>query len=89
MVFRVAHRSETAAGGVVFRRMGNRIEVALGEQRDRLTGAPTGTQQSNYTIAAADLEAEVGRLRTLETELKAFEQQLEKAGVPYTPGRWP
>ena len=41
MVFRVADRSETAAGGVVFRRIGNRFEVALGEQRDRLTGAPT------------------------------------------------
>jgi photosystem II stability/assembly factor-like uncharacterized protein len=54
-----------------------------------LTGAPTGTQQTNYTIAAGDLEAEVARLRALETELKAFEQQLEKAGVPYTPGRWP
>jgi 8-oxo-dGTP pyrophosphatase MutT (NUDIX family) len=37
----VAHRSETAAGGVVFRRSGSRIEVALGEQRDRLTGAAT------------------------------------------------
>ena len=54
-----------------------------------LTGAPTGTQQTNYTIAAADLDAEIARLKALETELKAFEQQLEKAGVPYTPGRWP
>jgi hypothetical protein len=54
-----------------------------------LTGAPTGTQQTNATIASADLDAEVARLRSLETELKAFEQQLEKAGVPYTPGRWP
>jgi hypothetical protein len=54
-----------------------------------LTGAPTGTQQTNYSIAASDLDAEVARLKALETELKAFEQQLEKAGVPYTPGRWP
>jgi 8-oxo-dGTP pyrophosphatase MutT (NUDIX family) len=37
----VANRSETAAGGVVFRRSGSGIEVALGEQRDRLTGAAT------------------------------------------------
>jgi len=54
-----------------------------------LTGAPTGTQQTNYTIAAADLDAEIARLKALETELKAFELRLEQAGVPYTPGRWP
>lgn len=53
-----------------------------------LTGA-TGTQQTNYTIAAADLDAEIARLKALETELKAFELRLEQAGVPYTPGRWP
>jgi 8-oxo-dGTP pyrophosphatase MutT (NUDIX family) len=32
-------RAETCAGGFVFRRAGDRIEVALAEQRDRLTGA--------------------------------------------------
>jgi hypothetical protein len=54
-----------------------------------LTGAPTGTQQTNSTLAAGDLEAEITRLKALDAEMKAFEQQLEKAGVPYTPGRWP
>ena len=54
-----------------------------------LTGTPTGTQQMNYTIAFDDLNAEIARLRTLEAELKKFEQELEAAGVPYTPGRWP
>jgi hypothetical protein len=54
-----------------------------------LTGAPTGTQQTNYTIAFDELNAEIAKLRALETELKKFEQQLEAAGVPYTPGRWP
>ena len=34
----LADRSETSAGGVVFRRVGQPVEVALGEQRDRLTG---------------------------------------------------
>jgi len=29
-----------SAGGVVFRRVGESVEVALGEQRDRLTGEP-------------------------------------------------
>jgi photosystem II stability/assembly factor-like uncharacterized protein len=54
-----------------------------------LSGAPTGTQQLNYRIANEDLAAQVKELRTLETEIRKFEQQLEAAGVPYTPGRWP
>jgi chromosome segregation ATPase len=54
-----------------------------------LTGAPTGTQQMNYTVALEELNAEIARLRTLEAEIRKFEQQLEAAGVPYTPGRWP
>ena len=54
-----------------------------------LSGAPTGTQQQNYRIANEDLAAQVKELRTLETEIRKFEQQLEAAGVPYTPGRWP
>lgn len=37
----MGNRQETSAGGVVFRRRGEAVEVALGEQRDRLTGAPT------------------------------------------------
>jgi len=54
-----------------------------------LTGSPTGTQQMNYTVANDELNAEVAKLRALEGELRRFEQQLEAAGVPYTPGRWP
>jgi hypothetical protein len=54
-----------------------------------LTGAPTGTQQRNYQIASEDLATQVNALRTLEGELRKFEQQLEAAGVPYTPGRVP
>ena len=54
-----------------------------------LTGAPTGTQQMNYTVANDELNAEAAKLRALEGELRRFEQQLEAAGVPYTPGRWP
>jgi photosystem II stability/assembly factor-like uncharacterized protein len=54
-----------------------------------LTGAPTGTQQRNYDIANEDLTAQINALRTLDNELRKFEQQLEAAGVPYTPGRIP
>lgn len=35
----IERRAETCAGGVVFRRAGDQIEVALAKQRDRLTGA--------------------------------------------------
>jgi 8-oxo-dGTP pyrophosphatase MutT (NUDIX family) len=34
-------RSETSAGGVVYRRVASGVEVALAEQRDRLTSALT------------------------------------------------
>jgi photosystem II stability/assembly factor-like uncharacterized protein len=54
-----------------------------------LTGAPTATQQQNYTIASDEATTVVGLLRALETEVRTFEQELEAAGVPYTPGRWP
>ncbi len=54
-----------------------------------LSGAPTGTQQRNYAIANEDLTAAVKELRGLEAEIRKFEAQLEAAGVPYTPGRWP
>jgi photosystem II stability/assembly factor-like uncharacterized protein len=54
-----------------------------------LSGAPTGTQQMNYALALEELNAEIAKLKTLESELRKFEQQLESAGVPYTPRRWP
>lgn len=66
----------------------SRVNSAVAGARG-LSGTPTGTQQSNYTIALESLNTEIGRLKALETELRKFEQQLEAAGVPYTPGRWP
>ena len=66
----------------------NRVNSAVQGSRG-LSGAPTGTQQLNYTIANDELTAQVALLRTLEAELRKFETQLEAAGVPYTPGRWP
>jgi hypothetical protein len=66
----------------------SRVNSAVAGARG-LTGAPTGTQQTNYTIASEELAAEVPRLRAIDAELTKFEQQLEAAGVPYTPGRRP
>ena len=54
-----------------------------------LSGAPTTTQQQNYTIANEDLTTQIAALRTLEAELTKLEQQLDAAGVPHTPGRRP
>jgi hypothetical protein len=65
-----------------------RVNSAIAGSRG-LSGAPTGTQQLNYTIANEDLSAQVNAIRTLEAELRKFEQQLEAAGVPYTTGRGP
>ncbi len=65
-----------------------RVNSAVAGARG-LTGAPTGTQQLNYGIAFDELAAEITRLRALEAEIRKFEQQMEAAGVAYTPGRWP
>ena len=75
---------ESGSPSTIQSRVGSAAAGARG-----LTGAPTGTQQMNYTVANDELNAEITKLRALETELKRFEQQLEAAGVPYTPGRWP
>ncbi len=49
---------------------------------------PTKTQQDQYAIAAGEFELELPKLRTLvETDLKKFEQKLDAAHVPLTPGR--
>ncbi|HYE88858.1 MAG TPA: hypothetical protein VEA16_21015 [Vicinamibacterales bacterium] len=66
----------------------DRVNSAVQGSRG-LSGAPTGTQQRNYAIANEDLAAVVKDLRGLEAEIRKFEQTLEAAGVPYTPGRWP
>jgi hypothetical protein len=76
--------TESGAPSTVQSRVNSAVQGSRG-----LAGAPTGTQQMNYTIANDDLTAQIALLRTLEAELKKFEQQLEAAGVPYTPGRWP
>jgi photosystem II stability/assembly factor-like uncharacterized protein len=66
----------------------SRVNSAVAGARG-LSGSPTGTQQTNYTLANEALTAETTKLRALEAELRKFEVQLEAAGVPYTPGRWP
>jgi hypothetical protein len=54
------------------------------------TVAPTGTNREAYATAAGEFEKQLATLRTLvETDLRALEGAMEKAGAPWTPGRVP
>jgi hypothetical protein len=54
------------------------------------SAAPTKTQRDSYAYAAETFAPVLAELRTLiETDLRAVEQQMEKAGAPWTPGRLP
>jgi photosystem II stability/assembly factor-like uncharacterized protein len=54
------------------------------------TAEPTETQKAAYRIAGEAFARQLERLRELaEGELRALEQELEKAGAPWTPGRIP
>ena len=91
MLFRSALRGDETLRGLESgapSTIQSRVNSAAAGARG-LTGAPTGTQQMNYTVANDELNAEAAKLRAVEGELRRFEQQLEAAGVPYTPGRWP
>jgi photosystem II stability/assembly factor-like uncharacterized protein len=52
------------------------------------TSAPTGTQRDALKLADEAFKPLLGRIKKLiNTDLKNFEEQLEEAGAPYTPGR--
>jgi hypothetical protein len=52
------------------------------------TSAPTATQREGYEIVAAEFEAIYDELsQIVERDLPAFQDRLEAAGVPWTPGR--
>ena len=54
------------------------------------TVAPTGTSRQAYATASEAFEKQLATLRTLvETDLRALEGAMEKAGAPWTPGRVP
>jgi photosystem II stability/assembly factor-like uncharacterized protein len=53
------------------------------------TSAPTQTKKDGYEWAADAFTKELARLKALSSELEAFENQLEAAGAPWTPGRLP
>ncbi len=54
------------------------------------TSAPTGTNREQLELAGRLFGPLLEKLRALsETDLRALEQRLEKAGAPWTPGRVP
>jgi len=62
----------------------------LAREYRQSTSAPTETMQANYRIVTEELPPILDRLRQIGTiDLKALEDAMDKAGIPYTPGRIP
>jgi photosystem II stability/assembly factor-like uncharacterized protein len=67
----------------------DRVERIVGAQWST-TVAPTGNSREAYALASEAFEKQLASLRTLvETDLRALETAMEKAGAPWTPGRVP
>ena len=66
----------------------NRVNRIVESQWDT-TSAPTQTELDAYRWAADAFAKELGRLHALASNLEAFEDRLEEAGAPWTPGRLP
>jgi len=65
----------------------SRLGIIAGEQKYS-TSKPTQTHRDNYDIAKSEIEVIKQQLETLyNVDVKQLEEQLVKAGVPYTPGR--
>jgi photosystem II stability/assembly factor-like uncharacterized protein len=78
-----ARRNEPVDPSIVGR--ANRVvEGQLGT-----TQPPTETSRRGYEWASAAFAATLGELRALEGRLSALETELEAAGAPWTPGRFP
>ncbi len=67
----------------------DRVNIVVGGLL-RVTNAPTGTQREQYRFAADDFERVLADLRRLVLrDLADLESRLERAGAPWTPGRFP
>jgi photosystem II stability/assembly factor-like uncharacterized protein len=80
----ITSRSEPAAPG-----LSERVGSVMWGTRG-ITTAPTATHRKNLDIAARQFKPVLEELRVIvETDITALEATLEKAGAPYTPGRFP
>jgi hypothetical protein len=67
----------------------DRIQNVVGSHWG-ISGAATRTWEEDYNIAAAEFAPVLVDIRkTIGTNLKGLEDQLESAGAPWTPGRLP
>ncbi len=67
----------------------DRVDTLIGDQWTS-SSAPTRTSRDGYSFAASAFDTLLAKLRQLiETDLRAFEQRLDAAGAPWTPGRLP
>jgi hypothetical protein len=66
----------------------DRVNNIVGDER-MSTAKPTQTHRDDYTIAAQEFAGELAKLKALSSETAKLEQEMEKAGAPWTPGRLP
>lgn len=81
-----ASREENPPGPVsINERLGNIIFAFFGS-----TSSPTSTHRRSYDIILEEFPPLYAQLKQIsEVEVPAIEMEMEKAGVPYTPGRLP
>lgn len=54
------------------------------------TSAPTQSQRNSFKVASEEFEPLLAKIKTLlEVDVKNLEYEMEKYGVPWTPGRIP
>jgi 8-oxo-dGTP pyrophosphatase MutT (NUDIX family) len=76
-------RSDTCAGGVVYRRVTGRVEIAVAIERDRLRGLPNTRLAKGHVEAGEPLEA--AALREVREELGIVAEIVAPLGsVAYT-----
>jgi photosystem II stability/assembly factor-like uncharacterized protein len=80
----IAKRSEPVASSI-----NDRVNSVMEGERFSLA-RPTQSHVDSYNIAAAEFAEQLGKLHTLvEVDLHKLENDMEAAGVPWTPGRVP
>ncbi len=53
------------------------------------TAAPTETYKKSFELIAGKFDEILSELKRIDGEVKKIEQDLEKSGAPFTPGRFP
>jgi hypothetical protein len=66
----------------------DRVNNIVGDER-LSTARPTQTHRDDYAIASQDFAGELAKLKAIATDTAQLEQQMEKIGAPWTPGRLP